>query len=218
MTVFRLTPTQARSLFASFLFNAPAFLLPGRLGLQTRHRVLELAAGRPALAELLAGRLPFVAPPVGLSLGLRQRPAVAGGPLDEPLVACGHPARLPFADGSFDLVLAAHLFHHLDEGELRAALGEIERVLRPGGVLAAWDYASLSSHQLNRLHGRLLARGDGPVWLRGFGMLAHHASEAGFALIERPLLRPFLFPPIPRTALLAQKGDPDPSVLPVLQP
>lgn len=38
---------------------------------------------------------------------------------------------LPFADASFDLVIAAHVFEHLPEPV--AALGEMRRVLRLGG-------------------------------------------------------------------------------------
>ncbi|HWB47772.1 MAG TPA: methyltransferase domain-containing protein [Stellaceae bacterium] len=39
---------------------------------------------------------------------------------------------LPFADGSFDLVLATDIIEHVDDD--LGALGEIRRVLRPGGM------------------------------------------------------------------------------------
>jgi ubiquinone/menaquinone biosynthesis C-methylase UbiE len=41
--------------------------------------------------------------------------------------------RLEFADGSFDKVLAVHAIEHFPE--LPAALGEMARVLRPGGLM-----------------------------------------------------------------------------------
>jgi SAM-dependent methyltransferase len=44
---------------------------------------------------------------------------------------CGSILTLPFADGSFDLITANMVFEHLDDPE--PALGEIHRVLRPGG-------------------------------------------------------------------------------------
>ncbi len=41
--------------------------------------------------------------------------------------------RLPFADNSFDVVMTAHLLEHLQEPA--AALAEMARVTRPGGVI-----------------------------------------------------------------------------------
>jgi SAM-dependent methyltransferase len=49
---------------------------------------------------------------------------------------------LPFRDGSFGVVLAGDLFHHLDDDQLRATLAESMRVLRPTGRLVAWWYES----------------------------------------------------------------------------
>lgn len=47
----------------------------------------------------------------------------------------GDGARLPFGDSTFDLVMAASSIEEADDGV--AVLGEIARVLRPGGVLRA---------------------------------------------------------------------------------
>jgi ubiquinone/menaquinone biosynthesis C-methylase UbiE len=126
---------------------------------------------------------------------------------DDPLidVVAGLLVDLPFAAGSFDLVIAAHVFRRLDDRGLVDCLREAHRVLRPGGVVAGWEYAPRSSRALNRLHLRLLAAGPYEPYLRGFGPLVAAATEAGFHAIQRPLLPPFLFPPIPHTALLAQK-------------
>jgi ubiquinone/menaquinone biosynthesis C-methylase UbiE len=46
---------------------------------------------------------------------------------------------LPFADRSFDRVLSTLFFHHLTTEDKRTTLGEIERVLRPGGELHVAD-------------------------------------------------------------------------------
>lgn len=193
----------------TFLTNTPVFLLPAHVNLQPRHRVLDLQGGRAGVARFLAARIPFEQPPVALdsslvALGLARRDL--GGSRAVDLVA-GRPTRLPLADASFDLVIAAHLFRRLTDEGLVVCMSEVERVLRPGGTLVGWDFASLSSRRLNRLHQRVLAGDPRPPRLRGFGPLAHYASEAGFVRIERPMLRPFLFPPIPHTAILARKGD-----------
>ena len=192
----------------TFLTNTPVFLLPEQLHLQPKHRVLDLQGGRGSIARFLAARIPFHARPVALdsspaALRLARRDLGAAPPVE---VVAGQPERLPFVADSFDLVIAAHVFRRLSDEGLYRCLAEAERVLRPGGVLVGWEFAPLSSRALNRLHRRLLSRDPLPPRLRGFGPLAHAAAEAGFARIERPLLRPFLFPPIPHTGLLAQKG------------
>ena len=85
----------------------------------------------------------------GLALAeLRARFAperLAGIDSDPALVARAHSAdpqadvreadvaKLPFADGTFDLVLCHQLLHHLSAPA--AALAELRRVLTPGGVL-----------------------------------------------------------------------------------
>lgn len=191
-----------------FLTNTPVFVLPGRLNLQAKHRVLDLQGGRGAIARFLAARIPFHRRPVALdasaaAIRMARRDL---GPAPAVDLAVSRPTWLPFADETFDLVIAPHLFRRLsDEGVLRC-LAEVHRVLRPAGVLVAWDFAPTSSRTLNRLHMRLLARDVTPPRLRAFGTLAYFADISGFDLVERALLRPFLFPPIPHAAILAQKG------------
>jgi SAM-dependent methyltransferase len=53
---------------------------------------------------------------------------------------------LPFADGTFDVVLAAFYLNHLDDP--RIGLAEMSRVLRPGGRMAAsvWDVPERARH------------------------------------------------------------------------
>lgn len=45
--------------------------------------------------------------------------------------------RLPYDEGSFDVVVATEAFAHLMEAEAAQLLGEVGRVLRPGGSLLA---------------------------------------------------------------------------------
>jgi ubiquinone/menaquinone biosynthesis C-methylase UbiE len=46
---------------------------------------------------------------------------------------------MPFADGQFDAISCMYLFHELPSGVRRSVVGEIRRVLRPGGMVVFVD-------------------------------------------------------------------------------
>ena len=46
---------------------------------------------------------------------------------------------MPFADGQFDAIVCIYVFHELPAGVRRAVVGEVRRVLRPGGMLVFVD-------------------------------------------------------------------------------
>jgi SAM-dependent methyltransferase len=79
-----------------------------------------------------------------------------------PFRAAAASDRLPFRDGSFDLVALAWVLEHLDMPD--RAFREIHRVLKPGGSLAfvtpnTWNYNVWAIRLVpNRLHGRLTRR------------------------------------------------------------
>lgn len=47
---------------------------------------------------------------------------------------------VPFPDGSFDIVFAACVFHHIDHDEHAALLVELRRVLTPGGMIFVFEH------------------------------------------------------------------------------
>jgi ubiquinone/menaquinone biosynthesis C-methylase UbiE len=51
----------------------------------------------------------------------------------------GYAQQLPYEDGEFDRVLSSMMLHHLDDHVKAAAVGEVLRVLRPGGRLHLAD-------------------------------------------------------------------------------
>jgi SAM-dependent methyltransferase len=74
--------------------------------------------------------------------------------------------RLPFADESFDLVFGHAVLHHIPD--LRRALDQFHRVLRPGGTLAFCGEPSRYGDRLAALPkrgGALIA----PLWRRALG-------------------------------------------------
>jgi SAM-dependent methyltransferase len=69
-------------------------------------------------------------------------------PPPHPFFMQGDLLRLPFADGSFDLVFCSEVFEHLPPGRSLDAFGEIRRVLAPSGKLILSTPQSHSSVEL----------------------------------------------------------------------
>jgi SAM-dependent methyltransferase len=84
---------------------------------------------------------------------------------------------LPFANGTFDLVVAAWMLYHVPD--LDRGLAEVARVLRPGGTLVAATNSRFHLHELRELVGSgpstlKFSREDGEAHLRPY-----------FATVER---------------------------------
>ena len=89
----------------------------------------------------------------------------------------GDAAQLPFADGSFDCVVAAWVLFHLPD--IDKGLDELSRVLAPGGRLVATTNAERHMEELRAVAGkasweRTFTRENGSDFL-----------EAHFAAVER---------------------------------
>jgi len=201
--------THVAGVAVTYLVNTPVLGLTEQLNLQPQHRVLDLACGSGGVAASLAGHAGLTRDPIGVDastvmLRLAMRDPGVGRRVD--LVAAGA-TRLPFANESFDLLVAAYLFKYLEDQTLFRVLLEAQRVLKPGGILLGWEFAPTSSRRLNRLHRWLLTRRVKTFHLRGFEALAPYALYAGYEYVDRLQLRlPFLFPPIPRVVVMLQKG------------
>ncbi|MGZ8666607.1 MAG: class I SAM-dependent methyltransferase [Solirubrobacterales bacterium] len=109
--------------------------------------------------------------------------------------------RLPFADGSFDLVFGHAVLHHIPD--LERAFSELHRVLRPGGAIAFCGEPSRHGDRLAALPkrtGQLLA----PAWRAAVGAdpapAAGPAGDNGHALESEVDVHAFS-PPQLRTEL-----------------
>ena len=117
-------------------------LLVDQADLRSGQRVLEIGCGTGNLALLIKLLHPEV-DVVGLdpdprALAQAQRKARRRGlgvHLDR-----GFSQRLSYPDASFDRVLSAFMFHHLEPTGRRSTLREVGRVLRPGGTLHLLDF------------------------------------------------------------------------------
>lgn len=110
-----------------------------RLAEQARGTVLEIGAGGgqnftfydPAVTERVVATEP--------NAFMRRRALTAIASARVPIELIAAPAEaLPFADASFDTALATLVFCSVDDPA--RALGEIARVLKPGGALLLFDH------------------------------------------------------------------------------
>ena len=136
--------------------------------------VLDLASGTGDLALGAAARLPH-ARVLGLDVSRRmaaaaeQRRRELGE--DRARFSVGHLSQLPAGDGSVDAVTVGYGIRNAPEHG--AALDEIDRVLRPGGLLLIMDFY----RPRNRLW-RTLYLGYLAVMGRLYGWLWHRQSVA----------------------------------------
>jgi len=84
--------------------------------------------------------------------------------------------RIPFPDGSVDVVYSSHMIEHLDRAGARRLLAEIRRVLRPGGV------ARIAAPDLRRLAEAYLAGGGADAFVDGTLLARDRPTSLGARL------------------------------------
>lgn len=137
--------------------------------------VLEIGSGSGAVAEQLARSHPGSAvvatdlDPVMVSAAgdrLREMPNAE--------VRTADATALPFADASFDSVVSCLMLHHVIDWE--TTLGEVARVLRPGGVFAGYDLVrtplATAIHRIDRSPFRLFGREEFTARSTDLGFIA----------------------------------------------
>jgi len=104
---------------------------------------LDLACGTGDLSRMLADRY-HDGQIIGIDLSqeMLERAAAKGGPLHLHYLL-GDMHALPLATGSFDLVIGSYALRNAPD--LDCALGEISRVLRPGGHAVFLDFSKADS-------------------------------------------------------------------------
>lgn len=110
------------------------------MGVQPGRRVLDAGCGSgsflPLLSELVGpgGRVSALdLAPEHVAMAATVAWSLPDTPVD---VRVGSLLQLPYPDGSFDAVWCANTVQYLTDDELGRALGELWRVVRPGGLVA----------------------------------------------------------------------------------
>lgn len=138
-------------------------------------QVLDVGCGRGAVLLMAAGRLTTgratgidlwrTQDQSGNALEVTRKNAEAEGVADRVTLETADMTALPFAAGTFDLVLSNIAIHNVPGQEQRdRAIAEIVRVLRPGGRVAIADLRNAA-----RYRDRLLTAGMADVAVRDLG-------------------------------------------------
>jgi SAM-dependent methyltransferase len=129
-----------------------------QLGLRGDERILDMGCGRGAVLLMAAQHL-TTGRAVGVDLwqsrdqsgnaaDATQRNAVAEGVADRVELHTADMMALPFADGSFDVIVSSLAIHNISGSAGRdKAVDEAVRVLRPGGRLMIADIRATSNYQ-----------------------------------------------------------------------
>lgn len=149
-------------------------------------RLLDLACGTATLTVALKRRFPR-AEIYGIDgdtkiLRIARRKAAASGA--EINFSEAFATALPYPDEHFDAIVTSLFFHHLTPANKRKTLGEVLRVLKPGGTLHVADWGKAANILMK-------AASQPIIWLDGKttedslqGKLPGLVAEAGFTDIE----------------------------------
>ena len=129
------------------------------LQLEKKEHVLDVGCGTGALLSLLRRRYPGR---VGL-VGVDASPEMIGlaKSRTKGMMITIRPARaegLPFANGTFNVVLSVLAYHRMPALVKRVAVAETARVLKPGGRFILADIGAVQSRRLGLIGGILTLR------------------------------------------------------------
>ncbi len=126
-------------------------------------RCLEIGVGTGRIALPLArAGVPIVGVDISREM-LRRLVLNAGGA--PPPIAVADAARLPFRDHVFASAIASHVFHLIPDWT--TAIGELARVLRPGGVVFASRGRRSDSGWAHLIRRRFFIEAGDPPWPPG---------------------------------------------------
>jgi ubiquinone/menaquinone biosynthesis C-methylase UbiE len=192
-----------------WVINTPYRRILAAANITAQDHVLDLGCGIGNILIALAERVEFSHQPVGVDVSpdlirIGEREIAQAGLRDRIQLQVSPATRLPFEDGSFDVVLTSHVLKHLDDEALLASFREVTRILRPGGRFLLWEFEKSARSALLFWSARLTGLPP-PFQLRTNGQFAGALQSTGFKHVVRVDTGFFLLPPVPRIALLATR-------------
>jgi ubiquinone/menaquinone biosynthesis C-methylase UbiE len=192
-----------------WVINTPYRRILNAASITAEDRVLDLGCGIGNILIALAERIAFSHRPVGVDVSpdlvrIGEHEIARAGMQNRIRLQVAPATRLPFEDGSFDVVLTSHVLKHLDDEALLTSFREVVRVLRPGGRFLLWEFEKSARSALLFWSARL--SGLPPAFqLRTSAEFSAALRLSGFHRVVRLNTGLFLMPPVPRLALLATR-------------
>ena len=183
-------------LWAHWVERAPRQRVLERARPKNGETILEVATGTGVQLVALGKRNP-----AGRTVGVdfasgmihQTRKRLQAAELAHVELIRGDARSLPFEDATFDLLTNEYMLNLMPLADMRAALAEFHRVLKPGGRLVVTNMTKGETPQ-ERVWDALYARGI-DVFVNCRGVLAAPLlQDLGFASIEREFMAPMLFP------------------------
>ena len=179
-----------RSILNHFLFRPSYFMFLEEISRwHHRHRrpfrLLDIGCGTGSLAGLLADSvLPVKVTGLDYSPAMCERAhakAVQNDHLHDIGFVAGDSERLPFADGSFDIITCSNSFHHYPHQQ--EVVHEMKRLLKPGGRLMLID--GFRDNVVGWVaFDVIIARVEEHVFHAPWSMIRDYFVEAGFSDIR----------------------------------
>jgi SAM-dependent methyltransferase len=138
-------------------------------------RVLELGCGN---GKTLSSLVRHSGEVIGLDHSINALRQCPPGPS----LVRGDVLRLPFQDERFDTVLLHHVLQHLYADERELVIGEVRRVLRPGGILSIRTF---SVRDMRFGKGEEVERN---TFRRGNGLIYHYFEADELRALLSPLV------------------------------
>ncbi|MFI7441458.1 class I SAM-dependent methyltransferase [Nonomuraea indica] len=159
-------------------------------GARPGDRVLDVGCGTGYLTRVLAPLIGSAGRVVGVDPSPQMVEHARRLAPDNCSYVVGAGQALDLADGSFDVVVTSLAVHHMPEEERGAAVREMFRVLRPGGLLLVAEFR----RPANRLLAGLLTALGGPAHRHSpRELLGDLIPRAGFHVEDEGELPPLLF-------------------------
>jgi cyclopropane fatty-acyl-phospholipid synthase-like methyltransferase len=195
----------------TLFLNTPARKLPGLLSLTSEDKVLDIGSGYGGLLIYLNRKVGFTQVMEGLDCSTlmveRAQVEMQKRGLESRIsIRQGLATKLPYPDGTFDVVLSTYVIKHLSDKLSQEMFGEVMRVLKPGGRFCLWEAAPSRNIYLQVLNLKLLKMGVSTAYLRTSEQLKECLESAGFFDLQPYGHGPYYYyPPLPRVGFIARR-------------